>query len=316
MINPFLNRHLIIITVMFSIGLLGWYLFIDKNYYSAWKWNENINNKTTLSNVDIIKSYPVKEGLIVIVGMEINKKKYDYTPMEKRKYEYNIYYSRRGEIVFLGGLSGLLNNAICSEIRCVLLMDKNIVKINLADQPIITSQPWKKNNNERSRITAFIFGEIMFSKEEDDIIYVNKDNVNYSPDGGKNWQNKLNIKSVMSKHNADSMYDDQYLFTIKGSEVLIWQTPNSNRASLEIKMNYKTSKVLKVKWLPFRVNEAVQGMDGELFLLTQDLSRGLNDLRRYSFDGESEILLETGYRDLHYLQIGVEHLIVQHGKYD
>ncbi|MBD2779063.1 hypothetical protein [Xenorhabdus szentirmaii] len=156
----------------------------------------------------------------------------------------------------------------------------------------------------------------MFSKEEDDIIYVNKDNVNYSPDGGKSWQNKLNIKSVMSKHNADSMYDDQYLFAIEGSEVLIWQTPNSNRVSLEIKMNYKTSKVLKVKWLPFRVNEAVQGMDGELFLLTQDLSRGLNDLRRYSFDGESEILLETGYRDLHYLQIGVEHLIVQHGKYD
>lgn len=93
-------------------------------------------------------------------------------------------------------------------------------------------------------------------------------------------------------------------------KVVMWYSYGNQMGSLEVIMDIPTKQVVSSKWLPVRINEAAQNLNGDIFVIAQEPSRRLFSLMQFHTNGTFELIAENGYNNMHELKVGHKGVIV------
>lgn len=303
--NPFLSKRFIILSVAFFACLAATIAFHFRGNAAGWTW-ENNNQKigSELANFDWVKTYPTDQGMLIVVQRSQSSGYYSYSRYNIPSYDYSyqVLLANKAGIHYIEKGNHSFYNAACNKAECTLIFNDGSRVLNLADYSITEMEPWQETYGEQ--YSALIIGKILNTPNEKTYLVVSNSDLFKTTDKGRTWQLFGNVRELVKLYYPEEIVDNSnFLFATQKNKLIVWFSYGNDMGSLEITIDSDTGKILGNKWLPLRINEVEQSLNGDIYAIAQEPSRKLFSLLQFQDNGEFTVITENGYGSLQGLQV-------------
>ncbi|MGB5118314.1 MAG: hypothetical protein WBO26_15365 [Providencia rettgeri] len=310
--NPFLSRHFILLTLAFALSFIFIVFVFVRDGTIDWQWEKHNENGPVIANYDWATTFPAENGMLIIAQKSNNQSYYyslynNYTNFSE--YSYQVLFADNQGVRFITRADDSFYNAVCERKECLIILRDGYRKINLIDFSISELIPWQDKSGEL--FSALITGKIYQSKGLPAYIVASNENIFISQDKGITWEHFMNVRNL-----AKSLFPEEiegnsnFSYATYRDKVVMWYSYGNQMGSLEVIMDIPTKQVVSSKWLPVRINEAAQNLNGDIFVIAQEPSRRLFSLMQFHTNGTFELIAENGYNNMHELKVGHKGVIV------
>lgn len=310
--NPFLSKRFILLTAVFALSLLSTVLIFVRDGSIAWQIEHHQENRSAITNYDWATTFPAENGTLIVTQKSQSSNYYysSYNPYAyEREYDYQVLFADNQGIRFITRGDKSFYNAICERKQCLLFLRDGYQTIDLTTLSASEIIPWEDKSGVQ--FSALITGKIYQSKNYPTYVVASNEKIFISQDKGMSWEHFMDVREL-----AKSLYPEEidsrseFNFATYRDKIVMWYSYGHQMGSLEVVMDIPSKQVISSKWLPVRINQVAQNLNGDIFVIAQEPSRRLFSLMQFHPNGNFELIAESGYNNLHSLNVGNQGLIV------
>lgn len=310
--NPFLSRRFLFLSLVFALILVFTFVVFVRDSTVDWQRKNYNENSAPIGSYDFATTFPAENGML-IVAQKSGRSNYYYssynTYMPSSEYDNQILFADNQGVHFITYSDQSFYNAVCERKQCLMMFSDGYQTVNLTDFSVSEFTPWSKKPGEL--FSTLIMGKIYQSKNAPVYVAADNQNIFTSADKGVTWKHFINVRDL-----AKSLFPEEiegnsnFAYATYRDKIVMWYSYGNQMGSLEVILDIPTKKIISSKWLPVRINEAVQNLKGDIFVIAQEPSRRLFSLMQFHTNGNFELVAESGYNNLHSLNVGSQGLIV------
>lgn len=310
--NPFLSKRFLLLTVIFVISLLSTFFIFVRGGVVAWQIENHQENGSAIAYYDWASTFQTENGILIVTQKSQSSNYYSsYNPYTyaAREYDYQVLFADNQGVRFITRGDKSFYNAVCERKQCLLFLRDGYQTIDLTTLSASNVMPWEDKSGVQ--FAGLITGKIYQSKNYPAYVVANNEKIFVSQDKGMTWEHFMDVRDL-----AKSLYPEEidsrseFTFATYRDKVVMWYSYGHQMGSLEVVMDIPSKQVVSSKWLPVRINEAAQNLNGDIFVIAQEPSRKLFSLMQYETNGSFKLLAETGYNYLSSLKVGKQGLAV------
>lgn len=315
--NPFLSKRFLALTFIFLLSLLFTLFIFIRGGTDDWQWQNHNENSSAIGSYDFVTTFPTEKGMLIIAQKSSRSSYYysSYNPYinnpyaSTNEYDYQILFADSQGVHFISYGDQSFYNAVCERTQCLVMLRDGYRTINLTNFSVSELIPW--GDRPSALFSTLIMGKIYQSKNSPRYVAADNEQIFISADKGITWEHFMNVREL-----AKSLFPEEidgnsnFSYATYRDKIVMWYSYGSQMGSLEVIMDIPTKQVVSSKWLPVRINESAQNLNGDIFVIAQEPSRRLFSLMQFHTNGSFELLAESGYNNLHSLKVGNEGLIV------
>lgn len=310
--NPFLSKRFLLLTVIFVISLLSTFFIFVRGGAVAWKIENHQENGSAVAYYDWASTFQTESGILIVTQKSQSSNyysSYNSYAYASRVYDYQVLFADNQGVRFITRGDKSFYNAVCDKKQCLLFLRDGYQTIDLTTLSASNIMPWEDKSGVQ--FAGLITGKIYQSKNYPAYVVANNEKIFVSQDKGMTWEHFMDVREL-----AKSLYPEEiesrseFAFATYRDKVVMWYSYGHQMGSLEVVMDIPTKQVVSSKWLPVRINEAAQNLNGDIFVIAQEPSRKLFSLMQYETNGGFNLLAETGYNYLSSLKVGKQGLAV------
>lgn len=304
--NPFLSKRFILLTLVFALSLLLTFFIFVRDNTVARQIQKYQENGAAIGNYDWANTFQTENGILIVTQKSQSSNYYysSYNPYAyAREYDYQVLFADNQGVRFITRGDNSFYNAVCERKKCVLFLRDGYQSIDLTTLSASELIPWEDKSG--GQFSALITGKIYQSKNYPAYIVASNEKIFVSHNKGMTWEHFMDVREL-----AQSLYPEEidsrseFMYATYRDKVVMWYSYGHQMGSLEVVMDIPTKQVVSSKWLPVRINEAAQNLNGDIFVIAQEPSRKLFSLMQYQTNGSFKLLAETGYNHLSSLRVG------------
>ncbi|SUC36827.1 Uncharacterised protein [Providencia rustigianii] len=310
--NPFLSWRFLVTGAVFLVCLGSTLMLVFGGNDTSWQWKDNSQeNNAYIADYDYAKTYPAKGGTLII-AQKNGRSSYYYNRSDlfspAQKDSYQVLFANKDGVHFITQFIDSFYNAVCEDSQCLLMVRDGHRTVNLADNSITVLTPWKDGYGEY--IYAAITGKMYQSGQGEPYVLIDNQKIFTSADKGLTWQYLMDPRELVRRFYPEEIADNStFSYAVHDGNVIVWYSYGNEMGSLEVVVNIAQKNVVSHRWLPIRINEAVQNQKGDIYLAAQEPSRRLFSLYLYQ-DGNFQLIKEAGYNHLQDMVIWDDGLLV------
>lgn len=310
--NPFLSKRFLLLTVIFVISLLSTFFIFVRGGAIAWQIENHQEEGSAIAYYDWASTFQTENGILIVTQKSQSSNYYSsYNPYAyaAREYDYQVLFADNQGVRFITRGDKSFYNAVCERKQCLLFLRDGYQTIDLTTLSASKVMPWEDKSGVQ--FAGLITGKIYQSKNYPVYVVANNEKIFISQDKGMTWEHFMDVRDL-----AKSLYPEEidsrseFTFATYRDKVVMWYSYGHQMGSLEVVMDIPSKQVVSSKWLPVRINEAAQNLNGDIFVIAQEPSRKLFSLMQYETNGSFKSLAETGYNYLSSLKVGKQGLAV------
>ncbi|WP_353243699.1 hypothetical protein [Providencia sp.] len=310
--NPFLSKRFLLLTVIFVVSLLSTFFIFVRGSVVAWQIENHQENGSAIAYYDWASTFQTENGILIVTQKSQSSNYYSsYNPYTyaAREYDYQVLFADNQGVRFITRGDKSFYNAVCERKQCLLFLRDGYQTIDLTTLSASKVMPWEDKSGVQ--FAGLITGKIYQSKNYPAYVVANNEKIFVSQDKGMTWEHFMDVRDL-----AKSLYPEEidsrseFTFATYRDKVVMWYSYGHQMGSLEVVMDIPSKQVVSSKWLPVRINEAAQNLNGDIFVIAQEPSRKLFSLMQYETNGSFKLLAETGYNYLSSLKVGKQGLAV------
>lgn len=310
--NPFLSRRFLFLSLVFALSLVFTFVVFVCDSTVDWQRENHNENNSPIGNYDFVTTFPAENG-ILIIAQKSGRSNYYYssynTYMPSSEYDNQILFADNKGVHFITYSDQSVYNAVCERKQCLIMFADGYQTINLTDFSVSELTPWGKSPSEL--FSTLIMGKIYQPKNTPVYVAADNQNIFISADKGITWEHFINVRDLAKSLYPEEIQDNSnFSYATYRDKVVMWYSYGNQMGSLEVILDIPTKQVVSSKWLPVRINEAAQNLKGDIFVIAQEPSRRLFSLMQFHSNGNFELIAESGYNNLHSLNVGNQGLIV------
>ncbi|GAB1439943.1 hypothetical protein MASR2M36_27230 [Providencia sp.] len=310
--NPFLSRRFLFLSLVFALSLVFTFVVFICDSTVDWQRENHNENSSPIGNYDFATTFPAENGMLII-AQKSGRSNYYYssynTYIPSSEYDNQILFADNKGVHFITYSDQSVYNAVCERKQCLIMFADGYQTINLTDFSVSELTPWGKRPSEL--FSTLIMGKIYQSKNTPAYVAADNQNIFISADKGITWEHFINVRDLAKSLFPEEIQDNSnFSYATYRDKVVMWYSYGNQMGSLEVILDIPTKQVVSSKWLPVRINEAAQNLKGDIFVIAQEPSRRLFSLMQFHSNGNFELIEESGYNNLHSLNVGNQGLIV------
>lgn len=310
--NPFLSKRFMLLTALFSLSLLTTFFIFVQDGTAAWQVQNHQKKGTAISDYDWANTFQAENGTLIVTQKSLSSNYYYSTYNSysyAREYDYQVLFADNQGVRFITRGDSSFYNAVCEKKQCLLFLRDGYQTIDLATLSASNVMPWKDKSGVQ--FSGLITGKIYQTKNYPAYIVANNEKIFVSQDKGMTWEHFMDVRNlVQSLYPEEIDSRSEFVYAMYRDKVVMWYSYGHQMGSLEVVMDIPTKQVISTKWLPVRINEASQNLNGDIFVIAQEPSRKLFSLMQYQTNGSFKLITETGYNYLSSLKVGKQGVVV------